>query len=1000
MKRLICFLLGALVLQFGYAVETHVQNVKGAEFKPGALKLPLIVMERSGVERNKTVVSAGVPFPKYFIHDLSKLAVVDKDGKPVISQGDLMIKWHKPVYDDSAQWVLVSFLADCPADGTAVYYLTDDGKTAVPKSPLKLSRTAEAITVETGVAKFTIPLSGTALLSSAVVAGKEVLGAAGLQNVIISGAWEERGLAEGTELVSRHEPDGVIIEEQGAARIVVAVRGKFSPGDKDGKFYQTTCRMYFDVGSASMRLVNVIANGDLDPKLHDDGWRYTYNWPIKDASLTLYLMPEPKTAVKTIAEGNELVSETGLLVHQDSSGGDRWQLTGSSGKNAPNPGVTFRGYKIFEQNQEKGTGNVHPGAMSVSSGDRGVSVALRYFNLEAPHTLAGSPQKLKVGLFPGEFKELFGIKEGQRKSWDMRLTFFAGESPDLKKESAVNETLLLFRPDPAWMARCAADGCWPYGFGVVDDARAGKRTLRRDTSKLDGESTGCYRHGIVGSWNSGGHHWNEETKYLPWILWGDGASFDSVEAGSLWCADLVSYNYPNADPQAFYLMLMGWNSHENRIKHLAFPGWQKYDNWGMPDKGHCGMLVVCDYYYLTGDRRARETIENMGLIARSMLWQWNHDDKNDGTGPAKGAIHWCKRQDADADPNFKLDTRYVGWPLFNLANAYRISGDPALLDDCRNIARAFRNTSRWSPNGFPSLCIEPAGGTRNLYAFQGPFEKYRDLSASQCYAPFQMALMGHGLFEYYQMSRDIEALDSMIGFADFLCHHSIIRDPEGKRQGWTYAFADYWGPYTWEDSGKAGKARAAWSDWHYCCVETLGWTAQFTGREDYVDTLRDAVAAYGQQPAFDAAAAIMATAHPHAAQPATAITDLKAEALGDGKIILSWTTPTSTTKLASYQVKYSTSKIVERVEGWPDRTEPLPKTPAEWVQRVKEFNSKQRAFWSAINLNGAPVPSDAGKKETMVADGIPAGKIYVAIKSWTVGDTMSDLSNVVALEVK
>ncbi len=109
--------------------EPMLQNLPGADFKPEQLRLPLTVTERSGVERKGTVVSSGVPFPPGFLTDVSKLAVLDKDGKPVVSQAIVTVKWHKPVYDDSAQWVLVSFVADVPANGTATYYLTDDGKT-------------------------------------------------------------------------------------------------------------------------------------------------------------------------------------------------------------------------------------------------------------------------------------------------------------------------------------------------------------------------------------------------------------------------------------------------------------------------------------------------------------------------------------------------------------------------------------------------------------------------------------------------------------------------------------------------------------------------------------------------------------------------------------------------------------------------------------------------------------------------------------------------------
>jgi hypothetical protein len=143
---------------------------------------------------------------------------------------------------------------------------------------------------------------------------------------------------------------------------------------------------------------------------------------------------------------------------------------------------------------------------------------------------------------------------------------------------------------------------------------------------------------------------------------------------------------------------------------------------------------------------------------------------------------------------------------------------------------------------------------------------------------------------------------------------------------------------------------------------------------------------------------MMATLHPkaHRAPPA-AIQDLAAEPLGSGKVKLTWTSPGGA---AWFQVKYSATRIVERVEGWPDRTEPLPATRADWQARAVAFNARQRAFWAAMNAVGAPKPGSAGSKATMVVEGLPAETLYFAVKSWDAGDTISALSNVVAVSVR
>jgi len=186
-------------------------------------------------------------------------------------------------------------------------------------------------------------------------------------------------------------------------------------------------------------------------------------------------------------------------------------------------------------------------------------------------------------------------------------------------------------------------------------------------------------------------------------------------------------------------------------------------------------------------------------------------------------------------------------------------------------------------------------------------------------------------------------------------------------------------------------------------VQPLGQIYQLTGRADYLDVLRDAV---NTPPAtnLNVAAAHHAVAHPHADQtPPAAITDLSAEALGDGKVKLTWTAPGddgTTGTAAWYQVKYSTTQIVERVSGWPDLTEPLPVDEQQWHHRAESFNAKQRAFWAASNVDGEPTPSRAGTREVFIVDELGDGVYHFAVKAWDDSPNVSGLSNVVEVKAK
>ncbi|MGQ9662627.1 MAG: exo-rhamnogalacturonan lyase family protein, partial [Kiritimatiellia bacterium] len=625
-----------------FALE--LQNVPGADFKPGQLRLPLTVHERSGVERKGAVVTSGVPFPVGFLHDVKRLCVLDAASNAVPCQAIRMVKWHKPIYDDSVQWALVSFQCNVPANGTATYYLTDTGQTA-PATKLKVEKRESGISVDTGVAVFVVPLQGQSLVRKATIGGKDILAGEGLRSVIISGDWQERGLKQGDVHIGTIE--SVTVEEEGPVRVVIAIKGRHTPGDKDGKFYGFMTRLYFEADSPSVRVLHSLTNCKLDPQLHD-GWRYVYTWPIEDASLVADLALRDGVKITTTAEGQPLTRSQGLRVYQDSSGGDKWQNLGGGNYEGwisrytgglTIRGVTFRGYKVYEKESEIAAGNSHPGVLDVSDGARGLTVALRNFRVEYPHALAGEPGRLRIGLFPGEFSEPFHLNAGQRKSWDLRLFTHGAELPDLQECFAVQDTLLLFRPAPAWMVRAGAEGAWPYGIALVPNQGRKPSKQRLDKEKLDGIHVGWDWYGWISGYNSGGGHWNEETVSLPWVLWGDGENFDDVERKTLWSADLTALHWDEPDISTFWLMLMSWNDHENRLKRVAYPGWYNRDTWGLPDSGHMGVLMWPEYYFLTGDMRAREAIEHLGIRARAILWQYNHDDKNDGTGPLPRAIN-------------------------------------------------------------------------------------------------------------------------------------------------------------------------------------------------------------------------------------------------------------------------------------------------------------------------------------------------------------------------
>ncbi|MCG3178378.1 MAG: hypothetical protein BIFFINMI_00705 [Phycisphaerae bacterium] len=985
--------------------EPQWQNLPGAnsDFKPGSLKLPLVVTERSGVARRGAVVTSGVPFPPGFLPDVGRLAVVDKDGKPVVSQATAMLTWHKPAYDDSAQWALVSFVADVDANATATYYLTDDGKSAPPASALKATRDEKAITVATGAAKFTIPLEGASLIGRAEIGGDDVLGDAGVVGRVTAGDWPDRTLKAGDVQTTTHVAEGVAVEESGPARVVVAIKGGFKPGDKEGGSYGFTARLYFAAGSPQVRLIYTVGNCRLDPTLHDTGngrkGRLAYIWPMQDASLLVSLAGAEKAKATTLADG-KTVSADGLAVIQS----------------------TLDGCKVTGDGRELATGKRHEGVIDLAGGGRGLAVTRRHFAEEWPGALEAKGGMIRVGLLPAESNETYCLNHGQRKSWDLLLTPHGAETPDLAALHNQADALLLFRPDPVWMVRAGGlTGAWSAGLALAD--APAKVSMRRRPARASGPSKGGVggsdgwdRFGVISSWNAGGAHWNENTAFSRWLQYGDGAEFDNSEIPTLWAADACPIQFDHPDYDACWPYVGYGSAEHTRMKVLTYPGYKNRCTWGLPDTGHMGMWMWLEYYQLTGDMRAREAAEHLGQMARGYLWRYTHDEKKDGTGALTGGqFRDFKRRDPDAEPGFKLDRRYIGWPLYCLAQYYQLTGDAAVLDEARIIARAFRNTARACPIG--QLVAEPAGknGTEvteysATFGFPngngGVASQVREWpkSASLVQSNFYSGIVIYGLREYYLVSHDVEALDTLVGQIDRFCHYSMIHDPQDQPAGWSYIFADYWGPYTWEDATnpKTGKSAAGFTGSNELVCDAIARIYPLSGRADLMDILKLARKANGTN--TRTISVTMAVAYPKQDQtPPAAVKDLSAESAGAGSVRLTWTAPGGDGQegqAAWYQVKYSPAKIVERVAGWPDRTEPLPGTRAEWFERANAFNAKQRSFWAAFNVEGEPDPAAAGTKQTMTVEGLAPGHYNFALKSWDRDMNISDVSNVVEVTVK
>jgi hypothetical protein len=239
----------------------------------------------------------------------------------------------------------------------------------------------------------------------------------------------------------------------------------------------------------------------------------------------------------------------------------------------------------------------------------------------------------------------------------------------------------------------------------------------------------------------------------------------------------------------------------------------------------------------------------------------------------------------------------------------------------------------------------------------------------QSHTPFMAAAVGMALGRYYRHHpEDEDVRDAILGIADWLCY-----DVANEAGGFSYHWSET-DPGTRTTSGNR-------------CLGTMSWAYMATGRRNYLDAAethasiwkpaRWYLSGFGQEYLLNRSGARAD------ATPPAAVQDLTAEAIGGGKVRLTWTAPGGDGNqgaATAYQVKYADKEIKER---------------SDWRRQA----DKAVSFWAATNCQGDPKPSATGAKESFVVEGLKGGTLWFAIKSYDGQPNQSGLSNVVRVEV-
>lgn len=135
--------------------------------------IPIIIEETSGISRVNEPVSVGIPLPKGFVYDISKLRLFNSESQTVPLQALALTSW----IDKSLKWILLDFQVTLQANRTIHYYIHSQDTTELTNNhpTISIIKNKDSIVVNTGPAKFFLNTKFFKVFEKVEVDGKDLL---------------------------------------------------------------------------------------------------------------------------------------------------------------------------------------------------------------------------------------------------------------------------------------------------------------------------------------------------------------------------------------------------------------------------------------------------------------------------------------------------------------------------------------------------------------------------------------------------------------------------------------------------------------------------------------------------------------------------------------------------------------------------------------------------------------------------------------------------------
>jgi hypothetical protein len=674
-------------------------------------------------------VSSGVPLPQGEVYETANLRLTGANNAPIATQKKVLARWP----GGSIKWVLLSFLAPANQTQFALQYGAQIRDTQSGSMTQKLI--GGGLNVNTGVLQWRATrLENGALKISLSQNGKEILKNARL--VI-----EENG---GKTYSSDFAPDEIKIEENGAQRAVVLLRGSLASPDKT-KFFRYETRWQFVRGSAIANVRVTLVNDQTKDVFSE----------IKSANLRFDL---------PAASGQVQLGELGTF--------------------AATPTATLGVLQSFDDKFVAQTpdgekaGERFPGWLNWKNGAQNISLAVRDFWELYPKALEVRGDTLEIGLAPQvsaqeyarfkgtveEYRSVYYLMNGNYKlragtsfTTEIALDASGGKSGAQLSQFADHPPILIASPeyyrDSKAFGNIGLGDEFPLIKSYDEKAGGAFKNYLADRDKL--HEYGLLNYGDW--WGERGINWGNieyDTQHafiMQFARTSDVSFFRAAADAAIHNRDVDTVHVDVSPPGQEFSPGGGHYSAgaaatgrawAHSIGHTGgYFAKSPVEGQGSPvssfTSSHTWAEGHYEYYFLTGDTRSLETANSIADVYDT-YGTINYDFTN------------C---------------RVPGWTLIFTMGAYNATNDPFYLNAARIIVD--RVLERQTPDGGWERQLVPGHCTHSPRHHGN--------------AGFMVGVLMSGLKYYAEASDDQRAKDSVVKAANFMIDDMWIPDAKAFR---------------------------------------------------------------------------------------------------------------------------------------------------------------------------------------------------------------------------